>query len=141
MKLGTQTGIYKLVLTPNHNATGSVTTTFWNVPPDTTAALTNGSSATLSISVPGQGADFTFSGTAGQNASFNIGYSLSGGGCVHGTLYNPNGTVLVQLLQSCLPSGQNSGPYALGATGTYKLVTTAGVGTGTGTVTTKLTLN
>jgi RNase P/RNase MRP subunit p29 len=65
-------GIYKVVLDPKSKYTGSVTVTAYDVPADTSAALTLGTQAVGTISVPGQRAKFTFSGTAGQRISVNV---------------------------------------------------------------------
>ena len=68
----TQTGIYKLVLDPKGKAKGSVTLTGYDVPADTSAALTLGSQATGTTTVPGQRNTFTFSGTLNQRISLSV---------------------------------------------------------------------
>jgi hypothetical protein len=67
-----QTGTYKVVLDPKSKYTGSVTVTAYDVPADTSTALTLGTQAIGTISVPGQRAKFTFTGTALQRFSLNV---------------------------------------------------------------------
>jgi len=67
-----QTGTYKVVLDPKSKYTGSVTVAAYNVPADTSTALTLGTQTVGTISVPGQRAKFTFSGTLGQRVSLNV---------------------------------------------------------------------
>ena len=68
----TQTGVYTLVLDPKGKAKGSVTLTGYDVPADTSAALTLGSQATGTTTVPGQRNKFTFSGTLNQRISLSV---------------------------------------------------------------------
>jgi hypothetical protein len=68
----TQTGIYKLVLDPKAKAKGSVTVTGYDVPADTSAALTLGLQATGTTTVPGQRNTFTFSGALNQRVSVSV---------------------------------------------------------------------
>lgn len=138
--LGTQSGTYKMVVTADSGATGNATLTYYNVPPDPTATLTNGSTATVTISTRGQGADFVFSGSAGQTASFSLTYSLNPSTCANIVIYHPDGSVFNSPGLKC-GSPASLGPYTLGPqSGTYKVVVTASGGP-TGTVTNKLTLN
>ena len=67
-----QTGTYKLVLDPKGKAKGSVTLTGYDVPADTSAALTLGSPATGTTTVPGQRNMFTFSGALNQRVSLSV---------------------------------------------------------------------
>jgi hypothetical protein len=68
----TQTGLYKLVLDPKLKAKGSVTLTGYDVPADTSAALTLGLQATGTTTVPGQRNTFTFSGAQNQRVSVSV---------------------------------------------------------------------
>ena len=138
--LGTQSGTYKVVVTAGNGATGNATLTYYNVPPDPTATLTNGSTATVTINTRGQGADFLFNASSGQKASFNLSYSLNPSTCANIVIYNPDGSVFNSPGLKC-GSPASLGPYTLGPqSGTYKFVVTANGGP-TGTVTNKLTLN
>jgi hypothetical protein len=68
----TQTGTYKLLLDPKGKAKGSVTLTGYDVPADTSAALTLGSPATGTTTVPGQRNNFTFTGSLNQRVSLSV---------------------------------------------------------------------
>ena len=68
----TQTGTYKLVLDPKGKAKGSVTLTGYDVPADTSAALTLGTPATGTTTVPGQRNNFTFTGSLNQRVSLSV---------------------------------------------------------------------
>ncbi|SBT46045.1 pre-peptidase C-terminal domain-containing protein [Micromonospora narathiwatensis] len=60
-------GTYTILLNPDGMYTGTVTLQVYDVPADATAATTPGGPAvTLTTTVPGQNAAFTFPGTAGQ---------------------------------------------------------------------------
>jgi hypothetical protein len=69
--VGTKTvllsGNYKVVIDPQGRTTGSVTLTYYVVPPDLTGVL--GSSATLNFTTPGLKATYTFNGTAGDTVT------------------------------------------------------------------------
>ena len=60
------------MLDPKGKAKGSVTLTAYDVPADTSAALTLGSQATGTTTVPGQRNTFTFSGTLNQRISLSV---------------------------------------------------------------------
>ena len=120
----TQTGTYKIVVTPNSastGATGSATIQGYNVPADPTGTIViNGAGITKTTTVPGQGVDLTFSGTAAQQIHFN--YSGNTIGYLTFTVFNPNGS---QLNSSTVPPGSGStGSFTLSATGTQKVVIT-----------------
>jgi hypothetical protein len=68
----TQTGTYKLFLDPKGKAKGSVTLSGYDVPTDTSAALTLGTPATGTTTVPGQRNTFTFTGTQNQRVSLSV---------------------------------------------------------------------
>jgi hypothetical protein len=58
-------GTYKLVVDPNLDHTGKVTLKLYNVPPDASNTMTIGApGSTVTTTVPGQNANFTFSGSA-----------------------------------------------------------------------------
>jgi RHS repeat-associated protein len=65
-------GNYTILYDPTSTATGSVTLTLYDVPPDAGGALTptpTGATASLTTTVPGQVGRFTFTGTTGQKIS------------------------------------------------------------------------
>jgi hypothetical protein len=84
------TGTYKIFVDPQGAAFGSLTLTYYIVPPDLMGVL--GSSAGLTFATPGQKAAYTFAGTSGQ--SVTIGVSAGGTvSLVHVALKGPTGTV------------------------------------------------
>jgi len=127
----TQTGTYTLSIVPQSNGTGSLTLQLYNIPASVGGAMTtDGTAATMTIATPGQGATFTFSGTAGQNISVvTTGDSLNQ--WYNGTLLNPDGTTLATFSRY---NNTYFGPYALAQTGTYTLQVVPQSG-GTGSLT------
>ena len=135
-----QTGTYTLTVTPSTGGTGSMTWQLFNVPADTSGTIPmDGTSTSLTIGTPGQAANLTFSGTAGQRISLKtIANGLTGSA---GTIYaykivNPDGTVLTSYSNG---SGTASffGPLTLTQSGTHTLTVTPAAG-GTGTMTWQL---
>jgi YD repeat-containing protein len=127
------TGTFTLAVLPSSGATGNVTvqlTTF----NDVTGPITIGTPLSVTTTVPGQVARFTFSGTAGQQLSMNL----------SGNTYTGCNAVIVSVLQS---SGATVGSTGIcnGTTGFMDSVTlpTAGIytvlvspqGTTTGSIT------
>ena len=67
------TGTYTLVVTPQGTATGNMTLTLYDVPPDAGGAITpGGAPVTANTTVPGQNAHLTFQGSAGQRVSLKL---------------------------------------------------------------------
>jgi Subtilase family/Fervidolysin N-terminal prodomain len=87
------TGSYRIVVDPQGTATGSMTLTLYDVPPDATGGIAPGGSAiTTTAGTPGQNARLTFDAQAGQRVSLNLsGVTISNS---YVTLLNPDGTVL-----------------------------------------------
>jgi YD repeat-containing protein len=136
-----QTGTYAIIVTTNlgggaSDGTGTVSGTYWLVPADATAALTSGTASNLSLTVPGQRAAYTFSGTSGDKISVRLRLNSLIPDCDNYAIINPDTTQLT--------SGFNcdeffvSSPFTLGQTGTYTIVVTpslhSGSTDGTGTV-------
>lgn len=68
-----ETGTYVALVDPNSGtATGTITLTPYDVPPDPTAEMSVGEPATLETSTPGQNASITFEGAAGQRRSIRV---------------------------------------------------------------------
>jgi subtilisin family serine protease len=112
------TGTYSLTIDPPYMTTGSATFTLYNVPPDVTGTVTPGSSFVTSISTPGQNANYTFDGTAGQRMSLKIGPSTMSMGYV--SITGPAGVEVVsRTLFSSFETFVDA--RALPATGTYTL--------------------
>jgi hypothetical protein len=110
-------GTYKVVLDPKAKAVGSVTVTAYDVPADTSAALTLGTPATGTVSVPGQRAKFTFTGTTGQRVSLQV-QSSDFNGTI--SLLKPDVSTLASMLVS--PAGGFLDTVVLPANGTYTVV-------------------
>ncbi len=118
---------YKLLLDPQGQNAGSITTTVYSVPADaTTTATVNttnpGTSSSLSIGTPGQNGSITFSGTAGHQLAqsytlVTIGQAFGTGTTV--TLLSPSNAVV-----STFPLSAHDTfiePVTLPSTGTYTL--------------------
>jgi subtilisin family serine protease len=92
-------GRYAIVIDPQSTATGSVTLTLYDVPPDLAGTISpGGADATVSVSVPGQNAALTFAGVAGQRVSLaltGVTIGSSGFSSAKVSILNPNGTTLV----------------------------------------------
>jgi hypothetical protein len=113
------TGTYALVIDPPYATIGSATITLYDVPPDVTGTITPGGPPVMaSISTPGQNANYTFDGTAGQRISLKIGPSTMSMGYV--SLTGPSGaTVVSSTLFSSFETFVDT--RALPATGKYTL--------------------
>ena len=116
----TQTGTYRIYEDPGSTATGTMTLTLYNVPPDVTGTITiGGPQVSISNTVPGQNMQLTFSGTTGKTINLTSGFSPCGIGGI--TISNPDGTNLFG------PSGFPGcvwaiGPLTLPQTGTYMIL-------------------
>jgi large repetitive protein len=112
------TGTYAITIDPPYMTTGSATFTLYNVPPDVTGTVTPGGAFVTSISTPGQNANYTFDGTAGQRISLKVGPSTMSMGYVSVT-----GPAGVQVVSRTLFSSFETfvDTRALPATGTYTL--------------------
>jgi hypothetical protein len=112
-------GDYTIVVDPNGTATGSMTLTLYDVPPDVGGTITaGGPSTTLSISVPGQNAAVAFSGSAGQRISLQLSAATVSAIV---SIRKPDGTTLVSnryLSSSSLFIDVTTLPVA----GTYSIV-------------------
>ena len=118
---------YKLLLDPQGQNSGSVTTTIYSVPADaTTTATVNttnpGTAASLSIGTPGQNGSITFSGTTGHSLSMSfsnvtIGNAFGAGTTV--TLLSPSNATVTSFTLNAHDTFIE--PVALTSTGTYTL--------------------
>ena len=115
-----QTGTYTILVTPQLSYTGSMTVTLYDVPPDVNGAITaDGSQNNVSLGTPGQNAQLTFTGTAGQRVSMQVGsgsFQLA-----YVSIVNPDGTNLVSPTISGT-AGTFIDTRTLPATGTYTVV-------------------
>jgi len=89
----TQTGTYTVTVSPYSTSTGSATIALYDVPPDVSGPIAADGSATgVSIGTPGQNARLTFTGTAGDRVSLNVGSGTLPSAYV--SIVNPDGTNL-----------------------------------------------
>jgi hypothetical protein len=120
---------YKLLLDPQGQNAGSITTTIYSVPADaTTTATVNtsspGTAANLSFGTPGQNGSITFTGTAGHAVSLyftNVTIGNASGSGTAVTLWSPSNT---QVANSSFTLNQHDTliePVTLPSTGTYTL--------------------
>ena len=96
------TGTYTLLVDPNDTATGSVTLTLFNVPPDVSGPIVPGGSVvTVSTTTAGQNALLTFEGVINQRVSMDItGVSVTNNGILSVTIRKPDGTNLASSIVS-----------------------------------------
>src|SRR5215211_7866418 len=88
----TATGTYTIFVDPQGTATGNMTLTLYDVPPDAPATIVpGGASTTVTTTVPGQNARASFTGSAGQRVSLAVGPSCC---TVRVSFLRPDGTTL-----------------------------------------------
>jgi subtilisin family serine protease len=92
-------GVYTLLVDPQSNATGSMTLTLHEVPPDTVGSISlGGASVTATTTAPGQNAKITFTASAGQRVSLELTeVTIGPPSCCSAkvSILRPNGTSLV----------------------------------------------
>jgi YD repeat-containing protein len=112
------TGTYTIVIDPEYTNVGSLTLQLYDVPPDATNTIIPGGAAvTISNTTVGQNATLTFSGSANQTISLNMGNGTMGWALV--SIIKPDGSYLIN------PAWTNGGGF-FGATvlptdGTYTI--------------------
>ena len=112
-------GTYAIFVDPAGSYTGSVTLTLYNTADVTGAITVDGSSVTPALTVPGQRARYTFTGTAGQ--WINLGLSTVSITSSTLSMLNPDGTTLVSTTIGTA-GGSLDPTTALPTTGTYTIV-------------------
>jgi hypothetical protein len=118
-------GTYTVVVDPQGPDTGAATLTLFDVPADAGGTLVpGGAPASLTTTVPGQNAVFTFAGTSGQRVSavvddVTVGTSSCCG--VRLSLLRPNGSVLVAPVNAGTAGGFLDA-VVLPQSGTYTIV-------------------
>jgi hypothetical protein len=115
------TGTYTVVVDPSGNATGQATVTIYNVVDGTGSVTVNGPAVNVSLTVPGQNATLSFTGTASQQATVRVTSSTMG--CVRVTLFKPDGTSMTNTF-SCGGSF-NLATQTLPVSGTYTITVDA----------------
>jgi YD repeat-containing protein len=129
------TSTYYMIIQPSAANTGSLTVTSYDVPADATGSLTiNGGTVPVTLSVPGQNAILTFSGTSGQTITTRVtGNTI---GCVSLSVTKPAGGGTYQT-SSC--SGSFNLVVPLTTTGSHT-VTIDPQGSATGGATVEVTI-
>jgi YD repeat-containing protein len=127
------TGTYTVLVDPQGTTTGSVTLLL-NTFADITGSASIGTSLTVTTTVAGQNARYTFSGTLGQQLSMNLsGNTYVGCNAVVVSILKSDGTTLAST-GICNGSTGFMDSFTLPATGTYTVLVNP-QGTTTGTVT------
>jgi subtilisin family serine protease/uncharacterized protein YhfF len=126
-------GTYTILVDPQAAATGSMTLTLYDVPPDAGGPIAfGGPSAAVTTGTPGQNASLTFDGVTGQRASVKIATTISS---AYVSILNPDGSVLTPNTYVS-PSGGFLDPKPLPSPGTYRIVIDPqGAATGSTTLT------
>ena len=121
------TGTYTILVDPKAAATGSMTLTLYDVSVNVTGTITiGGPPVTVTINVPGENGQLTFTGTAGQIVYLEVWGTLSYNSLPH--IVNPDGSSLVSNF------GFEANGYRLPVTGTYTIpIDPAGDSTGEST--------
>jgi subtilisin family serine protease len=127
-------GSYRIVIDPQGAATGSMTLTLYDVPPDVTAAIAPGGAAvSISAGTPGQNARISFDGLAGARISLKLGATTIANAYV--SILNPNGSALASNVYLGT-SGAFVDTKVLPVTGSYTIVVDPqGAATGSTTLT------
>ena len=126
------TGTYAILVDPASTYTGTVTLTLYNQPDVTGTITVGGATVTPTLTVPGQRARYTFSGSAGQSVS--LGFTSVTFPSVTLSLVKPDGTTWA--VTNLGTSGGSQDPMALPIAGTYSVVVDPdGFSTGSLTVT------
>jgi hypothetical protein len=129
------TGVYTIALAPIDSSTGSINVALYSVPPDVTGVIVPGGDAvTVNITTPGQKAQLTFNGSAGQKVSLTADGTIPGCG-LNISILNPDGTALTSVGGVCLPGSIPA--QTLPVTGTY-IVSLVPSGASIGSVTLNL---
>lgn len=118
------TGTYKLVINPKGTVTGSTKVTAYlsTAVTGTITPTMGGESKTVTMSVPGQNAKITFSGTAEKQVSLVLTETTFEAGSV--AIYTPEGSKITESEKSVSSGGGEvkDGPITLPSTGTYTIL-------------------
>jgi RHS repeat-associated protein len=126
------TGVYSVVIAPSNGATGSATVTLWLFN-EQTGTITSGVPVPLTFNTPGQNAQLSFNGTAGEMASVSSTNSDSLSCNFHISIVGPDGSTLGTTWWCSDSLSLN--PITLPTTGIYTVLIAPSSGvTGTATV-------
>jgi YD repeat-containing protein len=128
------TGNYTIVISPGINSGGA--NVLLSLFANQTGSLVSGTPDNVTITIPGQEALLTFSGTSGQSATVQMNNSTFTGGAynVGVTILNPDGSTLFS--GSTMYQGNFTfGSVSLGQNGSYTLVIAPGINSGSAIVT------
>jgi YD repeat-containing protein len=114
-------GVYTIRLHPYSAATGNVTLTLYDVPADVVSSITpGGAPVSVSTTIPGQNAQLTFTGTAGQRISLRAtGVTISSSTIA---VRHPNGTNLYVTPVAVTTSGGFIDTLTLTNSGTHSIL-------------------
>jgi hypothetical protein len=112
-----QTGTYTIFINPSYEYTGNMTMALYNVTDVSGTITVGGSSVNVTLSVPGQNAGLTFSGTLNQQVTVHVTNSTINCGRV--SLLKPDGSELTGV-NGCAGSF-NLATQTLPVAGTYKV--------------------
>ena len=112
------TGTYAILIDPASTYTGNVTLTLYNQPDVTGTITMNGATVVSTLTVPGQRARYTFSGSAGQYVS--LGFTSVTVPSVTVSLVRPDGAPWA--VTTVGTSGGSQDAMALPIAGTYTVV-------------------
>jgi Bacterial Ig-like domain/Chitobiase/beta-hexosaminidase C-terminal domain len=130
----TANGTYSIIVDPQADATGSVTLTLYDVPPQLTGTITpGGGPVSLNFAAPYQNGRVTFAGTAGQRVSLRIDFQQTACCTVNVSINRPNGSRLVAPIAVADAGDGLVDGTTLPSTGTYTIVVDPQA-TATGTV-------
>jgi large repetitive protein len=116
------TETYTLLIDPSDMLAGSVDASVYTVADVTGPIATNGTPLNVALAVPGQNAQLTFDGTAGQQASVSITRTTGTFACLwHLKLLKPDGTQLASV-SACSGTSLALPAQTLGTTGTYTVL-------------------
>jgi hypothetical protein len=118
------------ILAQTSGSTGSVAITLYDVVHDFTSSITpDGPPVVVRLTIPGQNAELTFSGTSGEHVSLNLMNGTFPFCSPNVSIINPDGTILTSA--TCFGPGGFVPSQTLPTTGTYTiLLTMADAGTG-----------
>ena len=119
-------GTYTVLFDLYKDITGSGTLTLYDVPADISGSITpGGAPVSVTTSVPGQNAQLTFAGTAGQRISLDATASgLAGYGAANVSILNPDGSTLTGAYPSFVTNsvGKFLDVKTLPTSGTYTIL-------------------